>query len=137
MINKFHLIDKQKKEDLANKWIDDFSIKTPSRKLAAYSLSGGNQQRVVLAKSLANKPILLILNSPTVGVDVGSKDEILNLIRDLANDGMGIILISDDIPEIIRTCDRIILMQNGIVKNLFLKEEINQEKLNNAMVGNY
>lgn len=136
LINKFYLIDKRKKQSLAQNWIKELDVKTPSRKLPISSLSGGNQQRVVLAKTLANEPKILILNSPTVGVDVGSKAEILKLIRDLANDGMGILLISDDIPELIRTCDRIILMKNGKVENIFMREEIDQEKLNQAMVGN-
>jgi len=136
LINKFYLIDKRKKQSLAENWIKELDIKTPTRKLPISSLSGGNQQRVVLAKTLANEPNILILNSPTVGVDVGSKAEILKLIRDLANDGMGILLISDDIPELIRTCDRIILMKNGNFENIFMREEMDQEKLNQAMVGN-
>ncbi|MDY6867886.1 MAG: ATP-binding cassette domain-containing protein, partial [Chloroflexota bacterium] len=135
LVNKFNLLDEEKKQTLAKNWITRLNIKTPSRKLLAKKLSGGNQQRVVLAKTLANDPKILILNSPTVGVDVGSKTEILKLVRDLANGGMGILLISDDIPELMRTCDRIILMQNGKVKNAYMKDEIDEEKLNRAIVG--
>ena len=71
------------------------------------TLSGGNQQRVVLAKWLASKPKLLVLNGPTMGVDVGSKNEIHEIMRQLAQQGMGLIVISDDIPELLQTCNRI------------------------------
>jgi simple sugar transport system ATP-binding protein len=137
LVNNFKLVDENKKHNLAENWIKRFNIKTPSRKLLAKKLSGGNQQRVVLAKTLADEPKVLILNSPTVGVDVGSKAEILKLVRDLADGGMGILLISDDIPELMRTCDRIILMQNGKVKNTYLRDEIDEEKLNRAIVGDF
>jgi simple sugar transport system ATP-binding protein len=77
------------------------------------TLSGGNQQRVVLAKWLASKPKLLVLNGPTMGVDVGSKNEIHEIMKQLAQNGMGLIVISDDIPELLQTCNRILLMRRG------------------------
>jgi simple sugar transport system ATP-binding protein len=76
-------------------------------------LSGGNQQRVVLAKWLASKPRIMILNGPTVGVDVGSKDELHDLMKDLADDGMGLLVISDDTRELLKICNRILLMRSG------------------------
>jgi simple sugar transport system ATP-binding protein len=88
-------------------------IKTPSPHLPVQSLSGGNQQRVVLAKWLATKGKVLILNGPTVGVDIGSKMDIHNILRDLARKGMGIIMISDDIPELLHNCNRVLLMHKG------------------------
>jgi len=115
-------------------WIQRLGIKTPSGENPAKSLSGGNQQRIVLAKWLAAKPRILILNSPTVGVDVGSKADIHNLIRDLAGQGIGILMISDDIPELMRTCDRIILMRQGKIAEEFKHDEIQEDQLNSAMV---
>ena len=83
--------------------------------LPASSLSGGNQQRIVLARWLATAPRILILNGPTVGVDVGSKADIHAIIAQLAADGMGVIVISDDIPELLAACDSILVMQSGCV----------------------
>jgi len=136
LINRLHLINIKEKSTLAKDWIQRLNVKTPSEKLPAKSLSGGNQQRVVLAKWLANRPKILILNGPTVGVDVGSKVEIHQLIQELASQGMGILLISDDIPELIRNCDRILLMRNGRIAGEFRSEEITADQLNEAMIGN-
>lgn len=88
-------------------------IKAPSPLVPVRSLSGGNAQRVVLGKLLANHPKVLILNGPTVGVDVGSKEQILSLLRDEANDGMGIIVISDDSPELVAVCNRVLIVRQG------------------------
>ena len=79
----------------------------------AKTLSGGNQQRVVLAKWLASNPKLMILNGPTVGVDIGSKNELHDMMKELAGEGMGLLVISDDIPELLQTCNRILLMRHG------------------------
>ena len=135
LVDKLSLIQDQEKASLARTWIRQLNIKTPSGALPAKSLSGGNQQRVVLAKWLANKPDILILNGPTVGVDVGSKAEIHQLIQSLAEQGMGILLISDDIPELIYNCDRILLMHEGKISSEFERGKINAEELNKAMIG--
>jgi len=136
LTNWLHLINTKEKSTLAKDWVQRLNVKTPSEKLPAKSLSGGNQQRVVLAKWLANRPKILILNGPTVGVDVGSKGEIHQLIQDLAKQGMGILLISDDIPELIRNCDRILLMRSGRIVSEFRSEEITADQLNEAMICN-
>jgi simple sugar transport system ATP-binding protein len=104
-----------RKEREAETWIERLSIKTPSARLPVSSLSGGNQQRVVLAKWMASHPRILILNRPTVGVDVGSKAGIHEIIMQLAGDGVGIIVVSDELPEIIRICDRVIIMRAGTI----------------------
>jgi simple sugar transport system ATP-binding protein len=95
------------------RWIAELRIKTPSARAAALSLSGGNQQRVVLAKWLATEPKLFILDGPTVGIDIGSKSNIHEIIRELARNGMAIIMISDEIPEILHNCNRILVMRKG------------------------
>jgi len=136
LMNKLSLIRDHEKTGLSEDWIHRLNIKTPSGALPAKSLSGGNQQRVVLAKWLANNPDILILNGPTVGVDVGSKAEIHQLIQNLAEQGMGILLISDDIPELIYNCDRIILMRDGKISSEFERGKVNAEELNKAMIGN-
>ena len=94
-------------------WISDLRIKTDNPQNVATSLSGGNQQRVVLARWLAMSPSVLILNCPTVGVDIGSKREILEIIRQKALEGMAVIIVSDDIPEIVQIANRVIVIHQG------------------------
>jgi rhamnose transport system ATP-binding protein len=98
---------------LAVKFIRDLAVKCTGPDAPAGSLSGGNQQKVSLARWLATKPCLLILDEPTQGVDVGAKSEIHRLIRRLARDGMAVLLISSDLPEVIGMCDRIGVMRGG------------------------
>lgn len=100
-------------QSIGERWRRELNIKAPSAETPVMNLSGGNQQRVVLAKCLATTPQILVLNSPTMGVDVASKAAIHHLIRDLCEKGMGIILISDDIPELLHTCDRILVLKRG------------------------
>jgi simple sugar transport system ATP-binding protein len=129
------LISTRNAVKLSDDWNSKLEVKTPSGSLPAKSLSGGNQQRLVLAKWLASEPKILILNSPTVGVDVGSKAAIHELVRNLASQGMGILLISDDIPELMQTCNRFILMRRGRISNEFKREEISEDELNQEMVA--
>ncbi|MDZ4095036.1 MAG: sugar ABC transporter ATP-binding protein [Paracoccaceae bacterium] len=99
--------------DEARDWLARLSVKTSDADLPVRSLSGGNQQRVVLARWMARAPRVLVLNGPSVGVDVGSKAEIHGIIAELATQGLGIIVISDDLPEILSTCHRILVMKGG------------------------
>jgi simple sugar transport system ATP-binding protein len=96
-------------------WLRRLTVKTPDPTAPVRSLSGGNQQRVVLARWLACAPSLLVLNGPSVGVDVGSKSEIHGIIADLAGNGLGVVVISDDLPELLATCHRILVMVEGRV----------------------
>ena len=90
------------------------AIATPDANNNANTLSGGNQQRIVLAKWLACNPEVLILNGPTVGVDIGSKHDIHSILQGLAKDvGMGVIIISDDLPEVIQSCSRVLVLKDG------------------------
>lgn len=97
----------------AQRWVDELQVVTPSVHAPVQSLSGGNQQRVVLARWLATQPKLLILNGPTVGVDVGSKADIHAIVRDLAHQGIGALVISDDLAELLHLCDRLVVMKEG------------------------
>lgn len=97
----------------ANKWVRQFSIATNDATRNASTLSGGNQQKIVLSKWLSNDLDLLILNGPTVGVDVGAKQDIHQLVHELANQGLAVIIISDDLEEVIVNCNRVIVMKDG------------------------
>ncbi|MFB2533197.1 sugar ABC transporter ATP-binding protein [Paracoccus sp. p4-l81] len=99
--------------DLARDWVGRLSIKAHDVDLPVNSLSGGNQQRVVLAKWLATQPRVLILDAPTVGVDVGAKEGIFRIVRDLADQGMAILVISDEASELRVNCDRILVLRDG------------------------
>ena len=101
--------------ETAHERSDELAIKAASIDAPANSLSGGNQQRVVIAKWLALNPKLLILNCPTVGVDVGSKAEIHSMARQFAAQGIGVIVISDDLPEILAACNRVLVINHGII----------------------
>ena len=107
------MIQGDKRQAEIDRWVEDLKIDTLNADNPVNTLSGGNQQRVVLAKWLAINPDILILNGPTVGVDIGSKSEIHIILQDLARKGMGIIIISDDIPELLQTCRRILIIDEG------------------------
>jgi simple sugar transport system ATP-binding protein len=114
---------------IGDKWVKELSIKTPDADNIITTLSGGNQQRVVLAKWLARDPKILILNGPTVGVDIGSKLEIHNVLRKLANQGIAIIIISDDIPEVLTNCNKIVVMRMGRIVGQIDAGATEQEQL--------
>ena len=97
----------------ARDWLGQLRVKAPDVEAPVRSLSGGNQQRVVLARWLARSPRVLVLNGPSVGVDVGSKSDIHVIIRDLSAQRLGVIVISDDLPELMGTCHRILVMKGG------------------------
>ena len=128
------VLDDRKAARAVDNWISRMRIRTSSPDLPVSSLSGGNQQRVVLAKWLASAPKVLMLNSPTVGVDIGSKLEIHEIIRGLAEQGMGLIVISDDIPELMHVCHRILLMKKGRIVAEFDREQITENELNALLV---
>ena len=109
----FGLTDPQRVTAQVNEWVGSLRIKTSDPNLPVKTLSGGNQQRVVVAKWLASQPRLLILNGPTMGVDIGSKNELHDMMKELAGRGMGLLVISDDIPELLQICNRILLMRRG------------------------
>ena len=123
------LTDGRQVAQRVNEWVKSLSIKTSDPDLPARTLSGGNQQRVVVAKWLAAAPRLMILNGPTMGVDVGSKNEIHDMMKRLAGEGMGLIVISDDIPELLQTCNRILLLRQGEISAEISPKESNENEL--------
>jgi ABC-type sugar transport system ATPase subunit len=118
-----------------DKYRDKLEIKTPSWKQMVGNLSGGNQQKIVIGKWLAMHPTVLIVDEPTRGIDVGSKAEIHNLIRELAKSGYAIIVISSEMPEVLRVSDRVIAMFHGQIMREFTAEEVNEDNLIQAISG--
>lgn len=107
------LLDKKRMRSDAEAWVRDLQIKIPSLDSPVKTLSGGNQQKIVLSKWLSTNPRLLILDEPTIGIDVLAKNGVHDLIKDLASKGIGIILISDEIPEVLSNCHRVLVMHKG------------------------
>ncbi len=133
-INMLHVNTKKENEIISN-GINSLSIKTPSPAQVVGNLSGGNQQKVVIAKWLAAEPELLIMDEPTRGVDVGAKAEIYKIMNDLVQQGIGIVMISSEMPETVNMCDRMYVMSEGKIRGELDKSEFTQESiLNLAMV---
>ncbi|NVF12505.1 sugar ABC transporter ATP-binding protein [Anaerococcus sp. AGMB00486] len=128
-------INKKKEETLSQKLKDDFKIKAMDIETKTGDLSGGNQQKVVIAKWFAINPQILILDEPTKGVDVGAKREIYNLISNLTEKGLSVILISSDLPELLSLSDRIYVIYEGSLQGEILKEDANQEKIMTLATG--
>jgi len=120
---------------MAEKYVKELRVATPSIKQTVKNLSGGNQQKVVLAKWLASKPKVLILDEPTRGIDVGAKQEIYSLMSDLANQGIAIIMVSSELPEVLGMSDRIVVMHEGRVKGELTREEATQERIMQMAIG--
>lgn len=138
LLAKFGLLSPRKRKESGDNWIEKLEIKTPSSENPVNSLSGGNQQRVVLAKWLATNPDVFILDGPTIGIDIGSKHTIHEIIRDLAEKGMGIIMISDEIQEILDNCNRVLLMSNGrIIKEVDDSTTTTAEELFDIVARSY
>jgi ABC-type sugar transport system ATPase subunit len=114
---------------------EKLEIKTPSLAQFVQFLSGGNQQKVALAKWLATSPKILILDEPTRGIDVGSKSEIYKLIRGLADDGMGVIMVSSEMEEIIGLADRVLVMHEGKCTGILDRQDISEENIMQLATG--
>ena len=131
---KFGMISRKYEENLAKEYIRRLNIKTTSLYQIVENLSGGNQQKVVLAKWLAIKPKVLLLDEPTRGIDVNAKSEIYKLISELAKSGMGVIMVSSELPEILAMSDRIVVMSEGKKTGEFERSEATEEKLLKAAI---
>ena len=133
LANGLGLVPAPSRDRLAIRWIDKLAIKAPNVDAAVQTLSGGNQQRIVLAKWLATNPKILILDSPTAGVDIRNKQGIYDIICKLAEEGVAIILISDEIPEVYFNCHRILLMHEGKLAGEYVPEAISEAALAEAV----
>ena len=129
------LVDRKYDAEAARRWIDRIHIKAPSAKAMLENLSGGNQQKVVLAKWLDVKPSIFILVDPTRGIDVGSKAEIYELMDELCAQGMSVIMITSEMPELIAMADRALIMCEGRIQEEFNRDAFNQEDIVRAAIG--
>jgi simple sugar transport system ATP-binding protein len=135
MRGKFGALDAAACQRFSVDTVRQLQIATPDVDRPVQSLSGGNQQRVLIGRWLAINPRVLILHGPTVGVDVGSKDIIYRIIQDLAKQGMGVILISDDLPELLQNCDNLLLMKRGRIVRRFEVEGLSESDLSHDLVS--
>jgi len=129
------IMDFKAEEELVTEWIDNLKIKTPSPYAITESLSGGNQQKIVIAKWLLTDPKVLILNEPTRGIDVGAKVEIYKIMEDLCRRGIAVIMVSSELPETIGICDRIVVFKDGYVKGEFLRKDFSQKEVLQTAMG--
>jgi ABC-type sugar transport system ATPase subunit len=128
-LSRFQFIQARKENDLAETYRTKLDIRCPSIATPAISLSGGNQQKVVIAKWLAKQPKVLIVDEPTRGIDVRAKAEVYNLMLTLAEQGMGILMVSSELPEILGICDRIYVMHEGKLAGEVSRKEASEELL--------
>ena len=128
----FKAISKAEAQKLADEYIEKLEIKTPSADQLIKNLSGGNQQKVILARWLATNPDLLMLDEPTRGIDIGTKAEIQKLVVQLAEQGMAVIFISSEIDEMLRCCDRMVVLRDK--KKV---AELNGQEISEAAIMHY
>lgn len=134
-LSHYGRIDKARENMVVTDFIELFNIKPPNSDKIIGELSGGNQQKVAIAKGLMTRPNVLILDEPTRGVDVGAKKEIYQLINKFKAEGLSIILVSSDMPEVLGMSDRILVMREGRISGEFSRQEATQEKLLAAAIG--
>lgn len=131
----FKLISRERERKVTNEQIASLKIKTPSAETLVLNLSGGNQQKVVLGKWLSMSPKVMILDEPTRGIDVGAKAEIYRLMRELADTGAVILMISSDMEEVLNVSDRIAVMHEGRITGVLERAHCNEENVMHLAVG--
>jgi simple sugar transport system ATP-binding protein len=135
LANKFGILDMKKGKEIARNISEKMRLNTGDIELPVSALSGGNQQRVLIGRWLSIDPEILVLHGPTVGVDVGSKDAIYQTIQKMAEEGMGLVIVSDDLPELLQNCDRILVMNAGEVVADLNGTTANEDEIYQAMLG--
>lgn len=133
----FRLMSKKQQEEYTDKYIEMLQIKTASRETPIKSLSGGNQQKVIIGRWLLTNPDFLILDEPTRGIDVGTKTEIQKLVVKLAEEGMAVVFISSEIEEMLRTCDRMVVMRDTTKVGELSGDEMNQSTIMATIAGGH
>jgi L-arabinose transport system ATP-binding protein len=128
-LRRFRVINRKLERDTVARYVERLRVRTPSQEQLVGRLSGGNQQKVVLARWLALGPALLILDEPTRGVDVGAKSEIYAIIHELAAAGIAILMVSSELPEVLGVADRIVVMQNGRITGELTRAEATEERV--------
>ena len=126
---RFGCLDKKKEAGQVDSMIQEMNVKVPSRKTPVVSLSGGNQQKVVLSKWMMTNPDILIMDEPTRGIDIGAKTEIYKLITQMAQQNRSVIMVSSELPEIIGMSDRVLVLCAGRLTGELTGEKINQQDI--------
>lgn len=119
--------------NIVDQYIDKLNIKTASRRTKIKSLSGGNQQKVIISRWLAKGSKILLLDEPTRGIDVGAKLEIYNLIKELSHKGYSVLVVSSELPEIVKMCDRVLLMNNGRIVESLDRKHMDEDRINHLI----
>lgn len=133
-MKKFRM-DKKAEEEAAEKWAKRLKVKAPGIETEVAQLSGGNQQKVILAKCMLTHPKILILNEPTKGIDVGAKAEIYKLMEEICKQGVGIVFMSSEMPEVMNMADKIIVVHEGRITHVYSRAEATQENIMRSAVG--
>jgi simple sugar transport system ATP-binding protein len=133
--NAFGAIQRNRAQDFGKQLATDLKIAAPNIDLPVQALSGGNQQRVLIGRAVSGNPKILLLHGPTVGVDVGSKDSIYRIIQSLADAGTSVIIVSDDLPELIQNCDRILVMRRGQIAAEFQADMVDETEIFDVMIA--
>lgn len=128
-------LDRRRNDEIVSSMVERLRVKTPSFETKIRNLSGGNQQKVVLAKWLVTNPKVLILDEPTRGIDVGAKQEIYRLIYEVANMGVSIILISSEMPEVINLCDRVYVLRDGKISGMVHRSDLTEQSIIKLAIG--
>ncbi|GAA0361814.1 sugar ABC transporter ATP-binding protein [Bacillus horti] len=134
---RFFRVNNKYEDQQADKYIKELSIKTPNAEQEVRNLSGGNQQKVLISRWLATNPKVLILDEPTRGVDVGAKAEIYSIMNQLVKEGVSIIMVSSELPEVINMSDRIAVMCKGKIQTILDKDSFNQETIMHYAIGGH
>jgi len=132
-LSKAGFMNSKEEVSLINDYFSRLSVKAASHRVKVKSLSGGNQQKVIISRWLAAKPKILLMDEPTRGIDVGAKQEIYNLIRDLAKEGYSILVVSSELPEIKKICDRVLIMNQGKIAGSLNNKELDDDVMNAMM----
>ncbi|MBV8586567.1 MAG: sugar ABC transporter ATP-binding protein, partial [Verrucomicrobia bacterium] len=134
-LSRYAVLERGKMEILAETFVRRFRIKLGNVSQLITTLSGGNQQKVILARNLATKPDLLVLHEPTRGIDVGAKSEIYNILNELAGQGTTVLIVSSELSELMGQCDRLLTVWNGRISGMFSKGEFEEQRILAAAMG--
>jgi ABC-type sugar transport system ATPase subunit len=126
LANPLRFVDRRRATDAARRYVSELSIKTPSLGQLAQNLSGGNQQKTIIGRWLMHGPRILFLDEPTHGIDVGAKAEIYRIVDAISRQGVSIILLSSELPEVLNLCDRIMVMHRGQIRGVLAHHEADQ-----------
>jgi rhamnose transport system ATP-binding protein len=135
LVSQHGVLSRRKMIERAVTLVDQFEISTPGADAPVWTLSGGNQQKAVLAKWLGRKPTLLIVDEPTRGIDVGTKAEVHRLLSELAAQGVAVLMISSELPEVLGMADRVVVLFEGRVMREFARADADEDAIMRAATG--